>query len=159
METSFNNSDEFNDSWIYMCWDFNQVITMFGNKITSCGSELFRFRIYKTRVVSGMTTTQIQGRKVIIWRLLWEQKRPRSPFLETICNKLHRIGNSIWKMTRRQKLVQNFLNLRSCLCQEFQMKGHCQTISKSIKFTCGGNGCSDQNSFDTHLFDVEKWFN
>ena len=36
------------------------VITLLGNKRTSCHSELFQFQIYfKTKVVSGMTVTQI----------------------------------------------------------------------------------------------------
>ena len=36
------------------------VITVLGSKRTSCHSELFQFQIYfKTKVVSGMTVTQI----------------------------------------------------------------------------------------------------
>ena len=54
METSYNNSNEFNDSWINMC---NNLL---GNKRTTCDSELFQFHIdFKTKVVSGMTVTQI----------------------------------------------------------------------------------------------------
>lgn len=51
------------------------VITLLGNKRTSCHSELFQFQIYfKTKVVSGMTVTQIDRSQLDLDHVYWKVK-------------------------------------------------------------------------------------